>query len=233
MKHLHTNIVRIKAVHEILGDLRDKVVFIGGATVSLYALREARDIRETDDVDILVEIATNWDYAEVEAQLRKAGFENDMEAGFMGRFKLSGLLVDLMATDEKILGFGNQWYKDGFHTAIEYRIDDQVTVKIFDAPHFIASKIEAFKNRGEGDGRLSQDFEDIVFILENRASIWQEMNDSPSPLKEYLKKEFQAFADNPHIQEWIDSHTGFSSSRGVYVIMEDMKHYLEESSSPT
>lgn len=227
MKHLHTNIVRIKAVHEILGELSGKVVFVGGATVSLYALREARDIRETDDVDILVEIATNWDYAKVEEQLRKVGFENDHDSNFIGRYKLSGLFVDLMATDEKILGFGNQWYKDGFRTAIEHRIDDLVTVKIFDAPHFIASKIEAFKNRGNGDGRFSQDFEDIVFILENRASIWQEMIDASSPLKEYLKKEFQVFANNPHIQEWIGSHSSFFSPPSAYFIMEDMKKYLD------
>ena len=31
MNH-HNNIVRIKAVNEALGELRDKVVFVGGAT---------------------------------------------------------------------------------------------------------------------------------------------------------------------------------------------------------
>lgn len=35
MKHTHENIVRIKAVYNLLGDLKDKVVFVGGATVYL------------------------------------------------------------------------------------------------------------------------------------------------------------------------------------------------------
>jgi hypothetical protein len=32
----HLNITRIKSVFHCLGELREKVVFIGGATVSLY-----------------------------------------------------------------------------------------------------------------------------------------------------------------------------------------------------
>lgn len=226
MNHLHENIVRIKAVQNSLGDLRDKVVFVGGATVSLYAQREAPEIRETKDVDILVEIATNWDYAAVEEQLRNLGYQNDPDSKFVGRYLLSGLIVDLMATAENILGFSNKWYKEGFQTAIDHRIDDLVTVKIFDCPHFIASKIEAFKNRGEGDGRFSSDFEDIVFILENRPSVWEEMEQATSPLKEYLKLEFQKIADSPYIEEWIGSHSSFNSPPSAYLIQEDLKKYL-------
>ncbi len=226
MKHTHGNIVRIKAVQNSLGDLRDKVVFVGGATVSLYAQREAREIRETEDVDILLEIATNWDYAAIEEQLRSFGYQNDPDSRFVGRYLLSGLMVDLMATDERILGFSNAWYKEGFQTAIDHQIDDLITIKIFDCPHFIASKIEAFKNRGKGDGRLSSDFEDIVFILENRPSVWEEMEQANSPLKEYLKQEFQTFADNPYIEEWIGSHSSFYSPPSAHFILEDIKKYL-------
>lgn len=74
MNHTHENIVRIKAVHNLLAELKDKVVFVGGATVSLYAQRETTAIRETKDVDILIEIASTWDYADIEEQLRKIGF---------------------------------------------------------------------------------------------------------------------------------------------------------------
>ncbi len=40
MNHHHTNIVRIKSVARLLGDLNEKVVFVGGATLSLYSSRE-------------------------------------------------------------------------------------------------------------------------------------------------------------------------------------------------
>lgn len=53
MSH-HINITRIKAVNNALEKLRDKVVFVGGATVSLYADSAAEEIRPTEDIDIVV-----------------------------------------------------------------------------------------------------------------------------------------------------------------------------------
>jgi hypothetical protein len=49
MEH-HVNVLRIKAVAHELNTLHEKVVFIGGATVSLYADRPVLEIRPTDDV---------------------------------------------------------------------------------------------------------------------------------------------------------------------------------------
>ena len=46
----HENIVRLKSVANTLGALKDKVVFVGGATVSLYSSRPlAVSVRPTDD----------------------------------------------------------------------------------------------------------------------------------------------------------------------------------------
>lgn len=64
------NITRIKAVYDALENLAKEVVFIGGATVSLYADRETGEVRPTDDVDILVELWTKSSYAEIESKLR-------------------------------------------------------------------------------------------------------------------------------------------------------------------
>jgi hypothetical protein len=46
------NITRIRAVRNALGDLKDDVVFVGGATVSLYTDRRTEDVRPTDDIDV-------------------------------------------------------------------------------------------------------------------------------------------------------------------------------------
>jgi hypothetical protein len=62
------NLVRISAVHMALGHLREEVVFVGGATVSLYADRAAEDPRETMDVDVLLEI---WTFKDLAAWLQK------------------------------------------------------------------------------------------------------------------------------------------------------------------
>ncbi len=227
-KNHRENITRIRAVYNALGNLKDKVVFVGGATVSLYAQRETSDIRETRDIDILVEIASHPEYAALEQQLRDMGFSNDPTAKFVGRYLQHGLIVDVMPTDESILGFSNRWYKEGFSTAINYKIDPQHPVKIFDTPYFIASKLEAFKNRGKGDGRQSSDFEDIVFILENRESVWREMQATTPALKEYLLTEFKGLSQNPYIEEWVGSHSSFFSPPSAYLILQDMRAFLKD-----
>lgn len=222
------NVTRIKAVNNALGELRNEVVFVGGATVSLYADRAAPEVRPTDDVDVLVEIGSRKDFAALEEQLRKIGFQNDTSSKFVGRYLLPGLIVDIMPTNEEILGFSNRWYSQGFKNAIEFEIDEQNTIKIFPAPYFIASKIEAFKNRGKGDGRTSSDFEDIIFVLENRRSVWEEMNNAPAQLKEYLLHEFHVLYNNTYIEEWIYAHSGSHSSPSTYFIMECIQGFLNK-----
>lgn len=221
------NITRIKAVSNALAGLKDKVVFVGGATVSLYADRIAPEVRPTEDVDVLVEIASRWDFAALEEQLRKIGFVNDTSSKFLGRYLLPGIIVDVMPTEEGILGFSNKWYAEGFKTSIDYNIDDQHSVKIFSPPYFIASKIEAFKNRGKGDGRTSSDFEDIVFVLENRKAIWKEMRATEPPLNKYLVKEFTKFKNNPYIEEWLDAHSSSYSPPSTYYILEDLENFIK------
>ena len=220
------NITRIRAVSNALGDLRDKVVFVGGATASLYADRIAAEVRPTEDVDILVEIATRWEFAAIEQRLRESGFQNDTTGKFLGRYLLDGFVVDVMPIDEKILGFSNKWYADGYRTAIEYPIDDRHPIKIFTAPYFVASKLEAFHNRGGGDGRTSRDFEDIVYVLENRRSVWREMNAADDKVRGYLLSEFRTLRANRYIREWVDGHSDSYSPPGSYFILNDMDEFI-------
>lgn len=226
MSH-RTNITRIRAVSNALGKLRDKVVFVGGATVSLYADRLATEVRPTDDVDIIIELATRWHFAEIDERLRHAGFQLDTTATFVGRYLLEGFMVDVMPLDEAILGFSNQWYKQGYRTAMNYAIDDGPPIKILTAPYFIATKLEAFQDRGKKDGRMSTDFEDIVFVLENRRSVWQEMKVADEDVRTFLTEQFRALRANPDIREWIDGHSDFRSPPGSYFILPDMDQFLQ------
>lgn len=99
-----TNITRIRAVHNALEELSPDVVFVGGATVSLYADRETTDVRETDDVDILVELYTRAEYAVIEEKLRQKGFSPDSESRVICRHRIHGITVDVMPIDASIHG---------------------------------------------------------------------------------------------------------------------------------
>ncbi|RYY54201.1 MAG: hypothetical protein EOO09_15175 [Chitinophagaceae bacterium] len=219
------NVLRIKAVNTLLEELSKEVVYVGGATVSLYADRAGLDFRPTQDVDILVEVSTTGDYLTLQEKLRNKGFEVDTSAKFVGRFKAQGLIIDLMATNEAILGFSNRWYSDGFRNAIDFQIDQRDAVKIFTSSHFIASKLEAYKNRGKGDGRTSTDFEDIIYVLANRMKIWEEMLAATEELRDYLKKEFAELSANPYLEEWVEGHVGFDSSSATAYILDQWKQF--------
>lgn len=224
MSH-QTNLVRIKAVNKALETLKEKVVFVGGATISLYADREIFEVRPTDDVDVIIEILSYSDRQRLEEKLREIGFTHDVESGVICRFKINGIIVDIMPTDDSSIGFKNKWYPEGFKKAINFEIEEDNIAKILSPEYFIATKMEAFKSRGNNDGRTSRDFEDIVFTLENRNSIWNELSNSDIEVKEYLKKEFNEFLTNPHIEEWIDSHVERASPPATNYILEDMKKF--------
>lgn len=65
MSH-HVNIVRIKAVANALDTLKEKVVFVGGATISLYPDKPVLEVRPTDDVDVIIEILNYKNRVELE-----------------------------------------------------------------------------------------------------------------------------------------------------------------------
>ena len=165
-----------------------------------------------------MELLQYADYADIEDQLRKKGFINDMESSIVCRYKINGIVVDVMPTNENILGFKNQWYAEGFKNSIEYPITENKSVRIFNSVYFIALKLDAFKDRGKNDGRFSSDFEDIIYVLNNRTGIWEEMLHAPEPVKVYLKSEFKNLVANDNLYEWISSNLEHSEqNRADYV----------------
>jgi predicted nucleotidyltransferase len=201
----HSNIESIIKVATALGALKDEVIFVGGATVSLYASRpEAVTIRVTDDVDIAVEVISRVAYDKLVLELLDVEFKIDK--AITCRFLLDGLIVDVMPTDADILGFSNRWFKDGVKNAVEFKLDNGEVIRIFTAPYFIASKMKAFKDRGNGDLYGSHDFEDIIFVLDNNDAIEEELQQADAEVKEYLKNEFNALLKNTHIEEIVIGH---------------------------
>lgn len=226
MNH-HINIVRIRAVANALVELKEKVVFVGGATTSLYPDKPVLSIRPTDDVDIIIEILNYVDRARLEEKLRAIGFSHDIDSGLTCRYKIQGITVDVMPTNDPSIGFSNKWYPEGYNESIDYKIDEWTDIKMLAAPYFIATKLEAFKGRGGNDGRTSHDFEDIVYVLENREAIWEEMNHSNQTVKEYLKETFRNLLSNTFFFEWIDAHVEKGYPPASYWIVDRLKEFVK------
>jgi predicted nucleotidyltransferase len=207
---MHENLVRIKAVNQVLKGLDQDFVFVGGATVSLYATDAAlaTEVRPTDDVDVVVELAGYRGYSGLDEKLGEIGFMNDVSSNVICRYKLNRLIVDIMPTNPDIIGFSNKWYPEGFATAINVMLDDETIIKCFSLPYFLATKWEAFKGRGANDYRTSKDFEDIVYILENVDDFEEQMSTAPAHLKEYFYEVFQGIVHKDDFEEGIYAHLG-------------------------
>ncbi|WP_176113003.1 nucleotidyl transferase AbiEii/AbiGii toxin family protein [Sediminibacterium ginsengisoli] len=211
---------------ESLGDLKDKVVFVGGATVGLYTDKSSAEARPTDDIDVVIELWSHSEYAAIDERLRDMGFVNDQASGIVCRYIIRDIIVDVMPTHNDVLGFSNRWYPKGFATAIDYDLG-QSSIRIFSPQYFIATKLEAFKSRGNNDGRTSTDFEDIIFVLENNTRIWEDMEAGDDEVRTYLKKTFRELLDKPHFGEWIDSHAGYGSPPATYFIINQLRAFVD------
>ncbi len=214
MVNSYKNVVRIKVLAEAFSKLKYKVVFVGGAVVELYCDDPARaEVRPTDDVDVVVEIINLGSYAILEEDLRAIGFNHDMFSSVMCRYKYHDIVIDIMPTDEHILGFTNIWYKDGLQNSISYDLDDNLTIQIFPLLYFLGSKFEALKSERHGkDYRYDSDFEDIIYIFDNRINIKDELIECKNDVKIYLQKMISALLQRPYIEEEITANLEYSSS---------------------
>lgn len=208
MNH-QANLVRLRAVANALADLNERVVFVGGATLSLYVTDPAvAEPRPTDDVDVVVEVASYVEFSrQIDEQLRRLGFANDVESTFIYRYKIRGLVVDVMSTDEKVLGFSNRWYKEGVRQSVTYALDEGQSIRIFPAPYFIAAKFDAFNSFRHGhDPRMNSDFEDIVYVFDSRPELFSEISQSPAEVRSFLRREMNRLLTDPTIEEIVYGH---------------------------
>lgn len=162
------NFNTLQQVNDLLGDMSEEVVYVGGITTFLYVdVDIADDIRPTLDVDFVLESAKKKDYDHFQKRLREKGFTHDTRKGSpICRFKHGdNLIIDAMPSDEKILGFSNSWYKEGIKNKEKVKIGKK-EIYIFTLPYFLASKFEAFNGRGKSEPRMSWDLEDIVLVLD-------------------------------------------------------------------
>jgi len=161
------NIEMIQEVAKALQELNNDVVFVGGTTVALYLNSEtAGEIRPTDDVDVIIEIFSAAKYSALSEKLLGLKFSPDLSKNApICRWKYLGIIVDIMPLDEKVLGFSNKYYKSGFKHKEELKLPNGTTIFILPLAYFLATKLEAFFNRGAKDPRFSKDLEDIVALL--------------------------------------------------------------------
>lgn len=203
---LKNNTINLEVIRKIavaLGAMNEQVVYVGGATVSLYINDPAADdVRPTKDLDISLAIASLGELEVIRKQLIRKGFKQLPEDDIICRFRYEDIKVDVMST--KAVGWApaNPWFASGFAQKEIIEIEDQ-KIQILPLPYFLASKFSAFNDRGAIDPRTSHDLEDIVYVLDNRMDIVEKLAKVPDDVRSYLADQLQRILDNRVMQEAI------------------------------
>jgi hypothetical protein len=204
-----TNQEYLVAVANALGPLVDEVVFTGGRVVQEYlAIPALREPRVTVDADVIVESATYTEYAAFGERLGEEGFTQSASAGTPPyRWVKDDLVLDVMPLHAEVLGFTNLWYRSGLACTTQVSLTESVTIRILDPPHFLASKLEAYRGRGDDDPYMSHDLEDVVSVVAGRPDCVEEV-----------------MAAGPELSDWIGSQMGsiFPSRRRIELVAAHM-----------
>ena len=210
MDNKTNNLQTIIKIAHALGKLNDEVVYVGGSVVDLYVNDPgAEKIRPTKDIDILTEIVSFGKLEEFRQKLINRGFSQSLEDDVTCRFRYDDLIVDVMST--KIVGWApsNRWFELGFSDVNKIKVNN-IDIRILSLPYYLASKFSAFQDRGISDPLISYDLEDIVYVLNNRTDLVENITNSPHEVLIFLREQFQKILKLDILQEAVLGNLEFS-----------------------
>lgn len=228
MKNTFINSEATKKVARALGDLNEKVVYVGGAMVSLYIDDPAaEDIRPTKDIDLTFQIASYPKLEELRLALVERGFTQSADDNVNCRFRFEDLKIDVMATEAVGWAPSNRWIKLGFDKAIAVNLEG-IIIKVLPLPYFLATKLEAFFDRGVKDVYKSHDLEDIVYLFNFTTSIDSHILKSDTEVKEFIKESLRIFLEDKKLTSAILGCLYYEQAdERMEIIKERMRNIIE------
>ena len=207
---MHNKVINLALVAQVangLQELKDKMVFIGGAVISLYTDDPAaEEIRPTADIDMTINLANYTEWAQMQERLAELGFYPDPQGQSICSYKYQDIAIDIMPADDSSIGVSNIWYKPGFKYLQQIALEDGTNINILPSPYFLATKLEAFKDRGKNDFYGSHDFEDIIYLIDNRTTIVEEILTADEEIRQYIKEELTLIKNNKQADQILAMH---------------------------
>jgi hypothetical protein len=162
----------------------------------------------------------------LQGRLGEKGIHPDPESKIICRFKYDDVLIDVMSIAAVGWAPSNSWFAPGFKNLEAHTIDDEVTIRILPVSYFLATKFEAYHGRGT-DPRTSRDFEDIIYVLDNRLGIVNDIKTAPDEVQSFLKVELlELFHVNS--EEELSCHLSpFSQEERLKLLRDKIKQIID------
>lgn len=196
----------MRIVARRLSPLNISFVFGGGAALCVLVDNpDLMDLRPTLDVDVVVSAVSYAQYSELEAVLRRTGFRHDQSKDApICRWIIDGCKVDIMPQDSSFLGMNSKWFAEVMESATAMNLGEGCIAKVITPACFLATKLQAFSERGQSDYYGSKDLEDIVTLVDGREAIVTDVRDSR--VQDFVSKSFARLLECPEFRDALPGH---------------------------
>ncbi|HMP73541.1 MAG TPA: hypothetical protein PKE55_09800 [Kiritimatiellia bacterium] len=203
--------VDLDSVAEIakqLDQLGIPYAFTGGIVIGLLLDNpKIIHIRPTDDVDAITAVFSHLEYTKIEEALRNLDFKHDTSDGAPAcRFLYHGTKVDVMPAKDPTGRFSDRWFEYAVKSS-GYSTLNSLTIRTVSASCFIATKLTAFDDRGNGD-YASHDIEDIITVIDGRRAIVDEINAEEPSVREFISNRIGELLKDERFIDLLPGHLG-------------------------
>ena len=105
---MHNKVINLALVAQVahgLKELNEKMVFIGGAVISLYTDDIAADeIRPTSDIDMTINLANYLEWSIIQERLFELNFFPDPHGQSICSYVYQNISVDIMPAEDSSIG---------------------------------------------------------------------------------------------------------------------------------
>lgn len=191
---------------------RVRFVFVGGAAVPLYADTVTfESFAPTKDLDVVTAITSEEDFLRIRRLMRQSDFVPDSEAGmtppedtlrfrwwYEKRFK-----VDILSTRFDVDGNHARWFRAAWKGAFCQTLPGGTRLWLANPAAFVASKLDAYAGRGNGNLLGSKDFAEVLYLMAARSSLVAEIEKADVELRLYVTSTLKSLASNSAFQQSI------------------------------
>jgi len=209
-------LVELALVAQRLAGLEERFAFVGGCVLPLLLDESFRSsVRSTFDADVIVGVVSRTAEARLDERLRSLGFHHDTRPSAPRcRWLLDGMTVDVMAQGPG-LEFATEWLTESLAEAVERDLASGLRAPVITPACFLAVKLHAFRSRGCPEGRPdyygSKDLEDIITLVEGRASLVSDVAQASPKMRRYVAAELGRLMKEQGFRDSLTGHLAVSS----------------------
>jgi predicted nucleotidyltransferase len=205
----HPGFARLDLLAQALGDLRERIVFIGGAIAPILQTHPPfRGARITSDVDAIIATVSYVEAQRVQDELVRLGFRRDLaDPRHVHRWiGAGGIPFDLVPAGEHLGAAGGRADRFAVETAVSTTLTTGLTIRHASAPGFLALKWAAYQDRGHEDPLYSDDLLDILALVASRPTLVEEVAAAPTELRAYVAVQSKIFLADANAEDLLAAH---------------------------